>query len=111
MSFWEYFDSQRPDRRRPARKGRTMSIVERMCAAWRAASNGDYTAWDEIPEDHRVKGMEREQQRAALRSVKPEDISDEMLEAAHLIFMRAEDPESNETLRRALAAAIAKGGA
>lgn len=47
--------------------------------------------------------------RAALRTVKPSDISDEMVEAANAVFMNAEDPESGDILRRALAAAIAAG--
>jgi hypothetical protein len=58
---------------------------------------GDWPAWhDWIP-----------LARAALRSVKPEDISDEMLEAFYA--MKNAHPEHRECLRRALAAAIAAG--
>lgn len=47
--------------------------------------------------------------RAALRSVKPEDVSDSMCREATLVWTDGRTP-TYEQLRRAIAAAIAKGG-
>lgn len=88
-----------------------MSIVERICLAWRAASDGDYVAWEDIPEDATVKIKERHQVRAALRAIKPEDVSDTMLGAfgAEVARPGMGNESPAEMYRRAIAAALAAG--
>lgn len=91
-----------------------MTIIKTMAHAIRfqlapAALTGMWTEKENIAEDMKAERFAR----AALRSVKPSDISDGMVEAFGESFAFDEtgkDEDLNEAYRRAIAAAIAKGG-
>ena len=79
-------------------------IVERMARAMRAIIWGN--DWDAIGDP--CRDLYREEIRAALRAVKPEDISDEMVK----VFWSAMELRPHfqaYKLRRAISAAIAAG--